>query len=179
MTSEAIVKKAFAEAEKEAVNKQVAEVKKIVQKTLEKLEDTRKKMTELRETERLLKLDIDDLKAGKLNLIAERQEKDQKAKETSVVVIIKETVVERDYGPWYWPYRVVWPGYVPPYVQPIVRYANNTQFSGLSLTSAVGAITDNNAPIETVNNFGLITCSVAKDAAIGHYDVADRSIDLR
>jgi hypothetical protein len=55
-------------------------------------------------------LDIDDLKEGRLDRIEERQEKDPKAKDISVVIFIKERVVEHEYPWWYWPYRIEWVG---------------------------------------------------------------------
>lgn len=171
MTNKEIAKEAFELASKEARQKQVETVKKVVQKTLEKLEDVKKQISDLKETERLLKLDLDDLKSGKLELMAERQEKDEKAKKTSVVVIIKEQVVH-DYSPWYWPFRVVWPTPSWNYSTPMCNGGTN-----LSLTNGVSYASDF---VSTGTSDALfITSSVAKDAAIGHYDVGLRSIDLR
>ena len=89
MSEKDIAKKAFAELEEEKTNKQVAEVKKIVTRTLEKLDGVKKEIKKLQDEEKVLKMDIDDLKEGRLDRISERQEKDPEAKKVSVVVIIK------------------------------------------------------------------------------------------
>ena len=105
--TEKLVKEGYELSEKELRDKQVTEVKKIALKTLEKIDDITKKRDKLSEEIKILKMDIDDLKEGRLDRIAERQEKDEEAKKISVVVIIKE-VVREVVNPWYWPYRVVW-----------------------------------------------------------------------
>ena len=85
MSNKEIAKEAFAQAEKEAREKQVTVVKKIVEKTLEKIDSVSKQIKELQEEKKILELDIDDLKAGKIDQICERQEKSNKAKNTSPV----------------------------------------------------------------------------------------------
>lgn len=167
MTSKEIVKEGFAAAQNAAREKQIAEVKEIVIKTLEKLTRIKKEIKELRETEKILELDIDDLKQGKLDLIAERQEKDEKARETSVVVIIKEKEVIREVSPWYWPYQVIWQQpHIPTY------YAGTTL--GLNGTSNFATIATT-----AVYNCSTISCSVAKDAVPGSYTVAGNTVNLR
>ena len=86
MNDKEIVKAAFAAAQDEAREKQIGEVKKIVTKTLEKLDTVKKEIKEKQEEERILKMDIDDLKDGRLDRIAERQDKDPEAKKVSVVL---------------------------------------------------------------------------------------------
>ncbi len=102
-----LVKKAFKSAEEELEKKQIDEVKLIVKKTLEKIEKLKKERRELDNKIKILKMDIDDLKEGRLDRIAERQDKDESAKKISVVVIIKEKIIEK-VGPWYVPYIVHW-----------------------------------------------------------------------
>lgn len=173
-----IVKQAFADAEKEAREKQVAEVKKIATKTLERLEEIRKNIKKLQEDERILKMDIDDLKDGKLDRIAERQEKDPEAKKVSVVLIIKEKEVirEREVSPWYWPYQVIWQK---PYV-PV--YYSNTVFNQSSCGDAYGGMStmlQNGSSFQATVTGSEITCSVAKDAAAGAYDINGHIVHLR
>ena len=168
--TEDVVKEGYGLAEKETRENQVREVKEIVTKTLEKLEDVKKKISSLKTEEKILKMDIDDLKAGKIDRIVERQEKDPKAKDVSVVVIIKEKEVIRDHNPWYVPYQVLWnETYMPKWHQPAVYCHNslNDQFSSnQSFTTSAG-------------DMMTINCSVAKDAAIGTYDVNGHPVHLR
>jgi|SRR5665213_484734 len=191
-----IVKKAFAEAENEAKEKQVQEVKRIVVKTLERLDAVKKEIKELQEKERVLKMDIDDLKEGRLDLIAERHEKDPEAKKISVVLIIKEKeyIPVMSPSPWYWPYTVVWPNYVPSYPLPTVICQNGFAASGgtLNTGSAFGAgVTITDASYTSSGNAGSATfamnnvqatCingSVAKYATVGSYEVNGHIVNLR
>ena len=174
MTSKEIAKQAFADVEKEAKEKQVAEVKAIVRQTLEKLDGIRKDIKKLQDKKKILELDIEDLKEGKLDRIADRQAIDPEAKKVSVVVIIKEKEVVREVGPWYWPYQVIW--------QEPVRIPINTPWFGT--TNAIGNFTNNlsYSMSSGSNTFGCgpaINCSVAKDAAIGAYEVSGNIVHLR
>lgn len=66
-------------------------IKGIVKDTLEKIDKIDKQEKELAEKKKVLKKDIDDLKAGRLDLIEERQKESQLARDTSVFkVVIKE-----------------------------------------------------------------------------------------
>jgi len=112
-----VVKQGYNEAQDSLKQKQIDEVKRIVLKTLEKIESLKTerdsandRVKDIDERIKLLKLDIDDLKEGRLDLMEERQAKDAKAKDTSLVIIVKETKVEHDYPYWYWPWRVIWRG---------------------------------------------------------------------
>ena len=186
-----MVKEAYAAAEKERREKQVAEVKKIVTKTLEKLDSVKKEIKEKQEEERILKMDIDDLKEGRLDRISERQEKDPEAKKISVVLIIKEKEIIREVpAPWYFPYQVIWQV---PYVP---TYSTNTVYLGSAGSSIVGtaqsgnitdaAIGSSNCTLSdgtqlnaTVTSYPTINCSVAKFATVGSYDVNGHIINLR
>lgn len=167
MTKE-LTKEAFSLAEKERKEKQIEEVKKIVLKTLEKIEQLNKDKEDIKKKEKdidnqikVLKMDIDDLKEGRLDRIEERQEKDMKAKETSVVIIIKEKEVIKESNPWSWKYNVYWPN---PFVFP---YSSN---STLGCDSTI----DNISFVDAT-----ITNSVAKNETIGTYIVGDKIINLR
>jgi len=85
-----LARKGYELAQKEFRKKQIEKVKEIVMKTLEKLEDLKKQKKEIEEKIRILKMDIEDLKQGRFDRILERQEKDKKAKEISVVKIEKK-----------------------------------------------------------------------------------------
>ncbi len=165
-----LVKQAAREAENSLREKQVEEVKKIVLKTLEKLdalkrdrESAQDRVKDIDEKIKLLKMDIEDLKDGRLDRMAERQEKDPEAKGVSVIVIIKEKVVEREVSPWYWPYRFYWAN--PPMPEPATTWCVYTASSSPDVTYT--------------GNTGLLTCSSSKWATAGAYEVNGDIINLR
>ena len=171
MSNKEIAKEAFAQAEKEAREKQVGVVKQIVEKTLEKIDNISKEIKERQEQKKILELDIDDLKAGKIDQIVERQEKSEKAKQTSVVVIIKEKVVERQvpYSPWYWPYTVVWQDQVPLSTGDTFNVCGTANGGNISTLTCGGSGFSANS----------INCSVAKDATVGTYSIGNHTVYLR
>lgn len=193
MTDKEIVKKAFEQAEQDARDKQVAEVKKIVTKTLEKLDAVKKELKAKHEEERLLKMDIDDLKEGRLDRIAERQDKDPEAKKVSVVLIIKEKEVIREVpSPWYFPYQVIWQiPYVPTYYGPVYTtntidcHSGSTNLMSTCISGSIGnasncTLSDGSNFQATVTGVPMsITCSVAKSATVGAYTVGDHIVHLR
>jgi hypothetical protein len=180
--TEKTVKEGYQLAEKELKDKQVQEVKKIVLKTLEKLNEKQKEKTTLEEEIRLLRMDIDDLKEGRLDRIQERQEKDAKAKQTSVVIIIKEKEVIREYTPWYQPYKVIWQTPMPSFpIQPFY-YADNSGSQKVYMSNHTGGVEmsalscASSAPIESTC---FISNCVAKDFTIGAYEVEGKVVNLR
>ena len=162
-----IVKKGVAEAEKNLRDKQIETVKQIVLKTLEKKEKLEKEKSKLKseiekidEDIKILKADIEDLKQGRLDRIEERQQKAPSTKDTSVVVIIKEKIIEKE---------TINPVVIPstpinPWYQPYVVYWSSTGSSGDNITFTNG---------ESINN------SVAKFSTVGMYEVGDKVINLR
>jgi regulator of replication initiation timing len=178
-----IAKAAFAEAEKEAREKQVSEVKKIVTRTLEKLDTVRKVIKEKQEEERVLKMDIDDLKEGRLDLIAERQEKDPEAKKVSVVIIIKEKEIirEKEYypSPWYWPYTVTWQYYNPTFPTGVVLCGNAVNDTINYTTTTNNCTLSDGSSFQATVTPTCITGSIAKFATVGSYDVNGHVVNLR
>ena len=164
--NKAIVKQGYDEAQNSLREKQVAEVKAIVLKTLERLEEVKSKIKELQEEKKILELDIDDLKAGRLDRIEERQAKDPKAAKVSVALIIKEIHHHETINPWYVPYRVMWPAPVFPLLEPTV-------YCGGSSISSTTTCTGGNGAAFT------LTSSIAKDAAVGCYSVSGHTVNLR
>ena len=167
MTNSEIAKKAWDLATKESEEKQVQEIKKIVTETLKKLDGVKAQIKELQEEKKILELDIDDLKEGKLDRIEERQEKDPKAKKVSVVVIIKEKeTIRENYNPWFIPYHTIWQ----------TEYVNTVPFkqNQFYCTSDAGPTLE----LSSLSN-GTINCSVAKSAAAGAYDVGGHIVNLR
>lgn len=161
-----IVKEGYNDAQKSLKEKEVAEVKTIVLETLKKIDNLKKdkknkqiEIKELDEQIKILEADIEDLKIGRIDRIVERQEKDPKAANISVVVIIKKKEIIRE--PWYQPYRIDhWN--IP--VNPIPW----TVICGGSSLSAVS------------NNISsTFTCSSAKFGTIGTYDINGTITNLR
>ena len=174
MSGKEIAKEAFELAEKETREKRVAEVKAIVLKTLEKLADVEKVLKEKQEEKKILRMDLDDLKEGHLDRIAERQAIDEKAKKVSVVIIIKEKETIRELSPWYYPYQVIWQV---PYV-PVYNY-NSFQAGGSNTLLMNTTSVSNSSFTNGGNCFTTINCSVAKDNVAGAYDVYGTVVNLR
>lgn len=80
-------------------------IKRVIKQTLTKIEEKTKKRNELNNEIKVLKQDIDNIKKGRLDLIAERQEIDLKAKDVSVIEVIKE-VHHHYHNYWYEPYGI-------------------------------------------------------------------------
>jgi len=166
-----IVKRAYDEAQNSLREKQVEEVKKIVLETLRKIkyleEDKKEKQSELKDLEeriKILRSDIDDLKEGRVDRIVERQEKDPKAKQVSVVVIIKEKEIIKE--PWYQPY-VIEKWNMPTYPQTPITYCQTTT-TPWNYTDTCG------------NSWvGTITCSSSKYGTVGTYNVDGKIVNLR
>ncbi len=162
------MKKVVSETEKElreeAREKQITKVKEIVKRTLDAIEKVKEDKLTIDKRLKYLKMDLDDLKEGRLDRIEERQEKDPKAKENSVIIIIKEKEVIRERevpypvypSPWYWPYNITWN-------QPDWYYTNST--NGLDTLS--------------YTNGTSINCSVAKDYSTGTYQIDGKAINFR
>ena len=98
------IQKAFAAAEKEQQEKEIDRIKKIVQSHLEKIESKKEARQKLSDDIRHLEKDLDDLKSGRLDLMHERHEKDDHAREVRIIIVQK---VEKEYVPYY-PWRSPW-----------------------------------------------------------------------
>lgn len=155
--------KAFQDKKKEV---QIRLIKDIVQRTLEKIDDIDKQIKDLEEKKRILRLDIEDLKNGKLNLLLERQDKDEKAKETSVIVI-KEAANTYFPDPWYVPYVIKWN-------QPV--YNQDAIWCATSAGKPLYGGNDTDMPND---NSLTINASLVKDAVPGAYLVAGHIVNLR
>src|SRR3972149_5021556 len=122
MTDKEQVKKAYQQANQELEQKNVERIKDIVLDTLKAIDTYSNGIRQLKEKKaeyikkidkeisehekevRTLKMDLDDLKSGKLERIEERQRLDPEAKRTSVIII--ERIVEREIPV---PYPQPWP----------------------------------------------------------------------
>lgn len=103
-----LIKKAIGLAEKEAEEKEVERIKIIVKSYLEKINEKSKEKARIENEIKILKKDLDDLKSGRLDKIEERQEKDPRAKEVSIIIVNKIEKEYRPVQPWFSRYEVVW-----------------------------------------------------------------------
>jgi hypothetical protein len=166
-----VVESTEKEFEKKKLEQQKEAIKEIVQQTLEKIERLDNQIKELEDEKRILKLDIEDMKNGKLDLIEERQRKSEKARNTSLV-IIKEIHKEYVPTPWYQPYYVVpnpisWP-------QPVVWCGGTT-----ITNNTAGVVTTTNTSSCDLSNGMTFTCSAVKDNTIGAYEISGHIVNLR
>ncbi len=141
------------ELKEEERKKQFKVIKEAIKGELEKLEEKKKQRRKLDEEIKIHKQNIDNIREGRLDLIEERQRKDEKAKEISTIIIEREKIVEKPYPvypyipykSWYEPYKI-W--YTP-------------------LTTG-----DYTGDVNTDYTFSTtINCSVAKDASPGTYEL--------
>jgi|WetSurSiteA1Bulk_404760.scaffolds.fasta_scaffold00377_17 hypothetical protein len=115
MTDKEAAKKAYDSAEEEIKHEQVEKLKLVIKRTLERIKEIDKHIDQLQEEKKILKLDIDDFKEGRLDRIEERQKTDKKAQEVSVIKIEKiHDIFHHYFQPIYEPYKVTWsPQYLP------------------------------------------------------------------
>ena len=116
MIEKTVAEKAFKSAERDLKRKEIERFKEVVKVTLEKLELKKKARQSIDREIQILKRDIADLKAGRLDKIAERQAKDKEAEEISVFRVT-EIIREKPYPvpypsypqtPWYTPWDITW-----------------------------------------------------------------------
>ena len=116
MIEKTVAEEAFKSAEKDLKRKEIERFKEVVKVTLEKLELKKKEKQAIDREIQVLKRDIADLKAGRLDKIAERQAKDKEAEEISVFRVT-EIIREKPYPvpypsypqtPWYTPWDITW-----------------------------------------------------------------------
>lgn len=166
MTDKEIAKAAFDQLDKENRDNKIKEVKAIVQATLDKREKLKKQIQDLQKEKKILDSDLEDLRNGRLDLIAERQEKNPEAAKVSVVIIVKEKEIVREVPVYYWPYHITWQ---------MPTYPSNVFLSGLSIASNSTGM--NNSL--TIGNSYTLTSNVVKSNYAGTYTVNNDVIDLR
>lgn len=161
--------------EQEKKDKQIAEIKAVVKRTLEALETCKVQKDEIEKRIKYLRMDLDDLKEGKLDRIEERQTKDPDAKANAVILIIKIKETVREVSPWYWPYTFKWH-------QPIWMETTNVQpinwaysSSGNSANFLTYTMTNASSYDDTIP----VNCSVAKDYSAGTYDINGKIVNFR
>jgi len=151
------------ELQEEEDRKQIDLIKKAIKQTLEKIKDKENERSKLNKEIKTLKQDIDNIRAGRLDLIAERQEKDDEAKRTSIIEVIKEKEVHHHHyhDRWYEPFRITYKWYE----------NEPTIFTGGITTTNSDSWTyyDSSDSLQITSNFYTLTNSLAKDASIGTY----------
>jgi hypothetical protein len=172
--SEAEVKKAYdlaqKEIEKEKSDKVAKMVKQIVQETLEKLEKIEEDLKELQDQKKQLKMTIDDLKAGRLDLIKERLEKDEKAQKINIIKI-KEINIFNQLKPgpvWDRPYEVTWNNATTAFPLQTTYWGTNT-----------GGFVKSGSSGDPLLTCGVITSQDARYNAVGVYTLHSGVVNLR
>lgn len=92
------------EREMVLLEEKIAIVKIAIQKTLERIENKKVEKQKVEEELRILKLDLDDLRSGKFDKIAERRAKSDVAKKISVEVMFKKVFGSPQYSAPEWQY---------------------------------------------------------------------------
>ncbi len=99
------------EEERIKKEKEISKIKNVVKAHLQKIDFLDEQIRKLQEEKAVVKSDLEDLKAGRLDKIEERQKTDPTIKEKSIIII--ERIVEKyipDY-PWRSPYDITWNTY--------------------------------------------------------------------
>ena len=139
------------ELQEEKEREQVETIKKVIKATLEKIEAKEGERKKLDKEIKILKQDIDNIRAGRLDLIAERQEKNEDAKRTSIIIVEKvkeEHHHHYHYDRWYEPWRITYKYKYPYYPNTMI----GTDTTAYDLTYSYN-----------------INCSTAKMASSGTY----------
>jgi hypothetical protein len=163
------------ELQEEEDRKQIDLIKKAIKQTLEKIKDKENERSKLNKEIKTLKQDIDNIRAGRLDLIAERQEKDDDAKQTSIIEVIKEKEIHHHHyhDRWYEPYRIIYKWYdtndAPDYYT--VDHLNGTT----TYHNTGDYIYYNTCDTETLGNTSAytLTNSLIKDSYAGTYKLSN------
>lgn len=87
-------------------SKQISAIKDIIRLTFEQLQSLVKTRNSLEEQIKLLKLDLIDLKEGRLDRIHERQDMNEACKDVSILRITKKDDSQSKNNPWYINYEI-------------------------------------------------------------------------
>jgi len=147
------------ELEKEEEEEQISLIKKAIKQTLEAIKEKEQRRTILNKEIKTLKQDIDNIRAGRLDLIAERQEKDDAAKKTSIIEVVKEVHHYHYHDRWYEPYWIK-------IKEPC--YCKAKTYYGDTMTEAVDDYTIYSVPSTSAFT---ANCSMAKGAYAGTYQL--------
>jgi len=155
------------ELREEEEKKQIDLIKKAIKQTLEAIKTKEKERCKLNKEIKTLKQDIDNIRAGRLDLIAERQEKDEEAKKTSIIEVVKvKEVHHHHYDRWYWPYKIIYKELY------WTTYCGNSTADipcGTSWSTCDSDIYSGNTNLTLTAAVNFTNCSIAKDAFAGTY----------
>ena len=108
MTQKDIVATALEQVEKEKQEAEISKIKGIVKAYLEKILNKKEVIKEAQKELKELEADLDDLKAGRLDKIEERQEKDPTHNAITIIFVRKVIGDFLPYYPWRSPYIIEW-----------------------------------------------------------------------
>jgi len=163
-----VVSDALQESEKKEQEKQIERIKRIVQSILEKIDKRMKEKEKLDKEIRVLKNDLDDLKAGRLDKIEERQQKDDEARNYSIIYVER---IEKEYVPAH-PWRSPW----------IVYSKSDINISD-TMSYTIGSINNPNVGLAKFSTSGasstaFTTGTFCKTFTAGTYNVNGKIINL-
>ena len=164
-----LIKKALDAAEKEHQEKEIEHIKKIIVSYLERIQDKTTKRAELDKEISLLKKDLEDLKAGRLDKIEERQEKDPEAKRMSIIFVKK---IEKEYIPYYpWrsPYEITWQATNYTYPHNFVSGSDTLTMNTSSTIMSLGT---------AIVQGQIATGTMFQNFAGGSYEIGDKIINF-
>jgi len=161
-----LAERAEKELGEEREDKQVQLIKKAIKQTLEEIRKKEKERNKLNKEIKILKQDIDNIRAGRLDLIEERQTKDDETKKTSIIEITKEKEVHHHHyhDRWYEPYKIT-------FKYPDYWIGSGT--GGIVGNSDCLTVTTDNWSNRTSMGFYTVTNSIAKNATAGTYRLTD------
>jgi hypothetical protein len=160
--------KSHQERKQDAVREKV---KKIVQEYLEHIDSLDEKIDELQGEKKQLKLTLEDLKSGKLDVLKERLEKDPKAKVN--IIEIHEIHHHDPYNPFYTPWIINYPVYPTAPYNPIVPWQNPVVYCGATSGGQAGGTVGSIEAQFTVNG------SDCKAYSVGTYTVSGNAVNFR
>ena len=167
--------KAFREATAEQKEKQIANLKQFITKTLDAISHQNKIRDEANKRISILKKDLDDLKEGRLDRIEERQKKDPETLKVSVATVEREIHHHHHNGVkevhhyhhddyrWYDPWRFTW----------IAPYCGNGTI--VDFCSSI-AVDSGNLTLAGADSCFTINNSVCADYTKGCYELNNGSI---
>lgn len=161
-------KEAFQSAEQEIEEKSITQLKQTIKQILQKKKDIEEERDELDEEIKLLKQDIDDFKAGRLDKVKERHENDDRCDKVFPITIniIKQEIVTK---PWTWTYEVF----------PRVLYGNATYTSlGANTCNAIGAMVTTTSSAIGGTNTMYLTGNTAQAFTSGSYNLNSGIVNL-
>ncbi|MCK9576834.1 MAG: hypothetical protein M0R51_13090 [Clostridia bacterium] len=173
MDKNELIKQGIAEAEKEAQEKEIAFIKGVAKRYLEDIQSYKTKEEETKAKRKILESELADLKSGRLDKIKERQDKDEKCRDISPIIVI---VVNNNYPlkPWLNEYSISWRNNIP------------SSHTGLSLLNNTCYTTTTSSANNSMNTFYantlddgfLLKGTTCQAMATGAYDVMGKIINL-